>query len=1310
MYTANDQLTVVNNARQEQYPSVAALSDGGFVVTWGSNGQDGSGYGVYGQRYNANGTKNGSEFQVNTYFNHNQLDPLVSGFSDGGFVVVWESNGQDGSGYGVYGQRYNANGTKNGGEFQVNTATSGHQNASSVAALSGGLFMVTWTSMIQGTDSCSLRGRVFSASGAVGSEVSVGNNEAQWGYEKPLTRLSNGKVVSVSKHAVSNTAAIFAYIYSVDGTNGATLERSIQVKRDGTSIGISGETTDDLNYEEPSVAALSGGGFVVVWYANNRKVYGQRYNANGDTNGNAFVVGTGANLGLTDSDNLTQPIVAGLNDGGFVVTWTVTPGSLNREVVGQIFDQSANKVGGQLAVNGTNGTLDDKQNGKLGLAGLTNGGFVAAWTSDTSGAGAWDVYGRIYTSSTPNSAPTAVTLQNTTATIAENTSTTTRIKVADIAITDDGLGTNTISLSGADAGSFEVASGFLYLKAGTTLDYETKASYNVTVNVDDTTVGATPDLTTNFTLNVSDVNEAPTGTNTPPTATLQQIITAIATDTNTTNRIKVAEINITDDGVGTNNITLTGTDAGSFEVDGTSLYLKANVTLAVKNYKVTVNVNDPTVGNTPDWTEELTLEAKVNAAPTAIALHVPIRENTSTKERIRLAQIDITDDGVGTNDITLTGTDAGSFEVDNNFLYVRENVDLDYETDKKIYTVTVKVKDPNVNGSPEHTSNFSLVVTDEIYDVLLSDKTGTTTELGGKATFNFSLQTQPTSDVTIRFRALDTTEGRLSKSALTFTPSNWNTHQTLEVTGLNDSIDDGDRTYSITSTVTSRDPNYNLIRASSLTITNEDNDTAGITTNTTTGITTPQKSTHFDFVLNSQPTHNVTIDFTNNGGDQGTLSKKSLQFTPSNWNRTQTLEVTGKDNANDTTYNITSKVTSDDGKYRDMPVLPLSITNKPTLTAGITVTPTTTGTTTEAGGKASFDFTLNSQPTQNVTISFSGVNTREGRLSRPSLTFTPITWNRPQTLEVIGVDDRVRDGDIPYTITPRITSKDPAYQVVSVLPLTITNTDNDTAGITVNSTTGTTTKTGGTASFELTLNTQPTSNVKIDFTEDNTKGSLSTNSLTFTAKNWNRPQTVTVTGKGSSSDTPYNITSTVTSGDSNYTSITPLTLTITNKDSTLTGTVNDDYLGAGTGNHTLTGGGGGDTLTGGNGADTFVYEGLTDSLLESRDILVNFSQPQGDRFQLTPRPDALFNYGLSRARTIEAALSAAYADTDGNDRPLGDKEAVFFTWNRQLYLSVNDSTPGFQKNSDLLLQLDNFTWLAGDNNPAATLTVGNYFA
>ena len=118
----------------------------------------------------------------------------------------------------------------------------------------------------------------------------------------------------------------------------------------------------------------------------------------------------------------------------------------------------------------------------------------------------------VYAPSTAiNQAPTAVVLNNKINAIAENTSTSPAIKVADITITDDGLGTNTLSLTGTDASSFEITNNGLFIKTGTTLDFETKTSYSVNVNVDDTTVGNTPDATTAFTLAVTDVvNETPT--------------------------------------------------------------------------------------------------------------------------------------------------------------------------------------------------------------------------------------------------------------------------------------------------------------------------------------------------------------------------------------------------------------------------------------------------------------------------------------------------------------------------------------------------------------------------------------------------------------------------------------------------------------------------------------------------------------------------------------------------------------------------------------------------------------------------------
>ncbi len=112
----------------------------------------------------------------------------------------------------------------------------------------------------------------------------------------------------------------------------------------------------------------------------------------------------------------------------------------------------------------------------------------------------------VYAPSTvSNQAPTAVALDNAITAIVENTPTIAPIKVADIAVTDDGLGTNNLTVTGTDAGFFEITGSGLYIKAGTVLDYETRTSYSVTVNVDDTTVGVTPDATADYTLAVTDV-------------------------------------------------------------------------------------------------------------------------------------------------------------------------------------------------------------------------------------------------------------------------------------------------------------------------------------------------------------------------------------------------------------------------------------------------------------------------------------------------------------------------------------------------------------------------------------------------------------------------------------------------------------------------------------------------------------------------------------------------------------------------------------------------------------------------------------
>lgn len=158
-------------------PHVAGLSDGGFVAIWTSNGQDGSLSGVYGQRFSATGARVGTEFRVNTVTANNQIARGVAAFAAGGFVAVWQSLGQDGSDYGVYAQRFSAAGAKLGGAFKVNTFTTGFQDQPKIAVLKGDRFVVVWQSQAKTGSGITVFGQRYTKAGSrVGGEFQV--NEA----------------------------------------------------------------------------------------------------------------------------------------------------------------------------------------------------------------------------------------------------------------------------------------------------------------------------------------------------------------------------------------------------------------------------------------------------------------------------------------------------------------------------------------------------------------------------------------------------------------------------------------------------------------------------------------------------------------------------------------------------------------------------------------------------------------------------------------------------------------------------------------------------------------------------------------------------------------------------------------------------------------------------------------------------------------------------------------------------------------------------------------------------------------------------
>jgi hypothetical protein len=126
-------------------PAVASAAAGDFVVAWSSYPQDGSGSGVFAQRFSASAAPVGTEFLVNSTTSSSQFQPAIALESDGDFVVAWTSYGQDGSAYGVVAQVFDSSGTLLGGELVVNSHTVGYQYAPAVAIDDEDDFVVAWS-------------------------------------------------------------------------------------------------------------------------------------------------------------------------------------------------------------------------------------------------------------------------------------------------------------------------------------------------------------------------------------------------------------------------------------------------------------------------------------------------------------------------------------------------------------------------------------------------------------------------------------------------------------------------------------------------------------------------------------------------------------------------------------------------------------------------------------------------------------------------------------------------------------------------------------------------------------------------------------------------------------------------------------------------------------------------------------------------------------------------------------------------------------------------------------------------------------
>ncbi len=316
-------------AKSQEDAEVTALADGNFVVVWESEGQDGSSQGVYGQIHNSQGSKVGGEFQVNTTTTNSQENPSVTNLADGGFIVAWESRGQDGDGEGIYGQRYNGNGNTIGNEFSFNTTTNDDQDVPTVVGLADGGFVTVWVSEGQdGSDEGIYIQRFDRSNNPVGSELQVNTETSKPQRDPHITGLTNGSFVVTweSNDQDGSGKGVYAQLYDA---NSNTILNEMQVNSFTTST-----------QENPQTTALADGGFVIAWESlgqdgSSDGVFGQRYDVQGNQVGNEFAVNT------TTENAQTNPALIGLANGDLVIFWASREqdGS-NTGVYGQRFSKN----------------------------------------------------------------------------------------------------------------------------------------------------------------------------------------------------------------------------------------------------------------------------------------------------------------------------------------------------------------------------------------------------------------------------------------------------------------------------------------------------------------------------------------------------------------------------------------------------------------------------------------------------------------------------------------------------------------------------------------------------------------------------------------------------------------------------------------------------------------------------------------------------------------------------------------------------------------------------------------------------------
>lgn len=420
------------------------------------------------------------------------------------------------------------------------------------------------------------------------------------------------------------------------------------------------------------------------------------------------------------------------------------------------------------------------------------------------------------------------------------------------------------------------------------------------------------------------------------------------------------------------------------------------------------------------------------------------------------------------------------------------------------------------------------LIDNEIPELLIQQTDGDTlvSEDGLSDTISVRLAVQPVGNVFVAVQSSDTSAALVSSSELLFTSANWDVSRTITISGVNDSVLDGDQNSLLLFSVDARSSApYRLAGNRQAVVRTLDDENARLLVDETNGTTVVTESGTSDTVtvrLAVRPIGTVVVDVTTGSPLDVSIQNSSLTFTSANWDQPQTVTLTAIDDVtadgNMLSSLMFSRRANSSAPYGLTPSQTISVRKIDNELASFVIQQSAGSTVVnESGTIDTIRISLTSRPVGTVVVQIASDDASEVRLSPTVLTFTASNWNIAQSVNVTGIDDLLADGNQTANITVSVNAalSQGAYSSTPAVTILSTTVDNEIAGLIISQTDGTTvvSEAGSSDTVAIRLASAPIGTVRVLVSaSDASEASASPLTLTFTPANWQTAQIVTVAG------------------------------------------------------------------------------------------------------------------------------------------------------------------------------------------------------